>query len=87
MYPQPIPISALQHYIFCPRQCALINVEGLWAENRLTVERHVLHKKAHAEILGPRGGGRTQTRPGVRTVRALSLCSDRLGLVGKANVV
>ena len=87
MYPQPIPISALQHYIFCTRHCALIYVEGLWAENRLTVEGHVLHKKPHAEKLGPRGGGRAQTRPGVRTVRALSLCSDRLGLVGKADVV
>ena len=36
-----LPISALQHLIFCERQCALIHVERLWAENRWTVEgRH-----------------------------------------------
>ncbi len=91
----PIPISALQHYIFCPRQCALIHIEGLWAENRLTVEGRTLHRKAHAERVGPRGGGRAESRaakpapPGrrVRTVRGLLLCSEALGLVGQADVV
>lgn len=83
----PIPISALQHYIFCPRQCALIHVEGLWAENRLTVEGNILHKKAHGEKAGPRGGGRAESRPGIRIVRGLALCCDSLGLTGKADVV
>lgn len=93
--PSPIPISALQHYIFCPRQCALIHLEGLWAENRLTVEGRTLHRKAHGERVGPRGGGRAESRaakpapPGrrVRTVRGLLLCSEALGLVGQADVV
>lgn len=83
----PIPNSALQHYIFCPRQCALIHIEGLWAENRLTVEGNILHRKAHGEKAGPRGGGRAESRPGIRTVRGLALCSDSLGLTGKADVV
>lgn len=83
----PLPISALQHYIFCPRQCALIHVEGLWAENRQTVEGNILHRKAHGERAGPRGGGRAETRPGVRIVRGLALCSESLGLTGKADVV
>lgn len=87
MEKHPIPISALQHYIFCPRQCALIHVEGLWAENRLTVEGSILHKKAHGEKAGPRGGGRVESRLGVRIVRGLALCSDSLGLTGKADVV
>ena len=87
MTPEPITISALQHYIFCRRQCALIHIEGLWAENRLTAEGRILHEKAHAENIGPRGGGRHETRPGVRIVRGLALCSDRLGLVGKADIV
>lgn len=92
---EPLPISALQHYIFCPRQCALIHLEGLWAENRLTVEGHLLHRKAHGEHLGPRGGGRSDTRAShvshldrrVRTIRGLWLCSEVHGIVGKADVV
>jgi CRISPR-associated exonuclease Cas4 len=87
MLTDPIAISALQHYIFCPRQCALIHVEGLWVESRLTVEGRILHEKAHAERLGPRGGRRHESRPGVRTVRGLALASDRLGLIGKADIV
>lgn len=83
----PLPISALQHLIFCPRQCALIHIEGLWAENRLTVEGQVLHRRAHATDAGPRGGGRAESRPGVRIVRGLALCSESLGLTGKADVV
>ena len=85
--PEPLPISALQHLIFCERQCALIHIEGLWAENRLTVEGRILHRKAHGEDVGPRGGGRVEARPGVRIARGLDLESTALGLVGKADVV
>lgn len=74
-----LPISALQHLLFCPRQCALIHIEGLWAENRLTVEGRHLHEKAH--------DGPGEIRSGVRVARGLSLRSFRLGLVGKADVV
>jgi len=82
-----LPISALQHLLFCERQCALIHIEGLWAENRLTVEGRLLHDKAHGERVGPRGGGRSATRNGVRTARGLALRSLRLGLTGKSDVV
>lgn len=34
----PLPISTLQHFLFCPRQCAPIHIERLWAENALTAE-------------------------------------------------
>ncbi len=85
--PDPLPISALQHLIFCERQCALIHIEGLWAENRLTVEGNVLHRRAHGEAQGPRGGGRTETRGDTLIVRGLALECERLGLVGKADVV
>lgn len=84
---EPLPISALQHFIFCRRQCALIHIEGLWAENRLTVEGNVLHRKAHAGDVGPCGGGRSEKRGRVRIVRGLALCSESLGLTGKADVV
>lgn len=73
------PISALQHYLACPRQCALIHLEGLWVENRLTAEGRILHKKSDE--------GGEETRPGLRRVWGLPLLSRRLGLIGKADVV
>lgn len=74
-----LPLSALQHLRFCERQCALIHVEGLWAENRLTVEGSHLHRKVH--------DGPDEARRDVRTVRAMPLRSLRLGLVGQADAV
>lgn len=92
MFPEDdlIPISALQHYVFCPRQCALIHAEQLWAENRLTVEGSLLHARTHQEgrHARPRAGGRANSAPnGVRTVRGLLLRSLTHGLIGKADVV
>jgi CRISPR-associated exonuclease Cas4 len=74
-----LPISALQHMLFCERQCALIHIEGLWSENRFTAEGQNLHRKAH--------GGPDETRDGVRIARGLRLRSLRLGLTGQADVV
>lgn len=82
-----LPISALQHLLFCPRQCALIHIDRLWAEDRRTIEGRRLHNKAHGVDRGPRGGGQVETRDGVRIVRALPLRSLRLGLAGVADVV
>jgi len=79
---QLLPISALQHLLFCERQCALIHLERLWAENRLTIEGQQLHRKAHDDKA--RG---VAPRPGVRLSRGLQLVSYRLGLVGVADVV
>lgn len=76
---QLLSISALQHLIFCERQCALIHVEQLWAENVLTVEGRQLHEKAH--------DGTSQTSGNVRIARSLWLKSSRLGLIGQADVV
>lgn len=76
---EPIPLSALQHAVYCLRQAALIHVERLWAENRFTAEGNVLHAVAD------KGGGR-QAR-GVRRVMALPLASRRLNLTGVADVV
>lgn len=74
-----LPLSALQHLLFCERQCALIHLEQLWAENRLTVEGQHLHRKAHQGVSERRGR--------VWTLRGLLLRSERLGLIGKADVV
>lgn len=74
-----VPLSALQHYVYCPRQCALIHVEQVWDENVYTLRGN----RAHERVDG--GGG--ASRDGVRTEYALPLFNDRLGLVGKADVV
>lgn len=74
-----IPLSALQHYLYCPRQCALIHVEQLWAESRHTAEGRVLHQRADK----PRG----ERRRGVRTVTAMPLAHAGLGITGIADVV
>ena len=74
-----LPISALQHLLYCDRQCALIHVERLWAENALTVQGRHLHDRAH--------GGRGESRGGRRTARALQVRSRVLGLYGVADVV
>lgn len=100
MFPESalLPLSALQHLLFCERQCALIHIERLWAENRLTVEGRFLHERADGKQVGPRGGGRSRASAGgglpghaalgsVRIVRALPIRSLRLGLNGKADVV
>lgn len=74
-----LPISALQHLLYCPRQCALIHLEQLWAENSLTIQGRHLHERADS--------GRSDLRRGVRTSRSLPLRSLRLGLIGKADAV
>lgn len=75
----PIPISALQHAVYCLRQAALIHLEGLWADNRLTAEGAVMH--AVTDKGGTRGGR------GVRRVNALPLASAALNLTGVADLV
>ena len=77
--PVPVLISALQHYLYCPRQCALIHVEGTFDENLYTLRGH----RAHERVDTPEH----EFIAGVRVERALPLFSDRLGLVGKADVV
>jgi CRISPR-associated exonuclease Cas4 len=81
MYPEDelLPISALQHLVFCPRQCALIHIEQVWSENVFTAEGRGLHEKVHET--------ETESRPGVRIVRGLRLRSLELGLVGQGDVV
>jgi CRISPR-associated exonuclease Cas4 len=74
-----LPLSALQHLLFCERQAALIHLERLWAENPLTVAGRQLHERVdHAP---------GESRGDVRLARALPLRSLRLGLVGKADLV
>jgi len=74
-----IPISALQHYLYCPRQCALIHIERQWAENRQTAEGLLLHKRADQP--------QSERRKGIRTTTAMPLLDLQLGITGVADVV
>ncbi len=81
MYPEEdyIQLSSIQHYVFCPRQCALIHVEGIWSENRLTAIGKILHEKVDS--------GEDETRGEKHITRGLNIFSRRLGLSGRADVV
>lgn len=76
---EPIPLSALQHAVYCMRQAALIHLEREWADNRFTAEGHVLHAVAD------KGGARKVK--GVRRVMALPIASKRLNVAGVADMV
>ncbi|MGD9714911.1 MAG: CRISPR-associated protein Cas4 [Lautropia sp.] len=74
-----LPLSALQHFLYCPRQCALIHLERQWADNRLTAEGSLLHQRVdHPQ---------TERRHGVRTATAVPLLNLELGITGKADVI
>jgi CRISPR-associated exonuclease Cas4 len=75
----PIPLSALQHAVYCLRQAALIHIERQWEENRFTAEGKVLHDVAHDPADRKRGR--------VRRVMALPLACRRLNLAGVADLV
>ena len=76
---QPIMISALQHYMFCPRQFALIHVEQAWAENRFTAEGNILHERVDSGV--------AEQRKNVRYERSVMLNSNRLNIVGKMDLL
>ncbi|HDS05746.1 MAG TPA: CRISPR-associated protein Cas4 [Deltaproteobacteria bacterium] len=74
-----IQLSSLQHYAFCPRQCALIHVEQVWSENLLTAEGRIMHEHVHEEG--------NESRGDIRIEHGVALRSLILGLIGKADVI
>jgi len=74
-----IMLSALEHYSYCPRQCALIHLEQTFEENLFTLRGHAVHEQVDEPEI--------KIEKGVRVERALPLWSNRLGLTGKADVV
>jgi len=74
-----VQISALEHFSYCPRQCALIHVEQTYDENLYTIRGALAHERVDSEV--------DSTTDGVRTVRGIPLWSDRHGLIGKADAV
>jgi CRISPR-associated exonuclease Cas4 len=76
---QLLPLSALQHLLFCERQCALIHIEQIWADNLFTSEGNILHERTH--------DGPDESRPGIRITRGMPVRSFALGLSGQCDVV
>lgn len=74
-----ISLSALQHYAFCPRQCALIHNEQVWAENWLTAQGQVLHQRVDR--------GEPETRKGTRYERGVLVSAESIGITGKLDLV
>jgi CRISPR-associated exonuclease Cas4 len=75
----PIPISALQHWLYCRRQAALIHLDGVWSDNPFTRRGSLLHERADTSGADRRGE--------VRVERALPLYSRRLNLTGRGDAV
>lgn len=81
MDPQdPVPISALNDYLYCTRRCALHRIDGWWQDNAHTVSGTIAHEIADDP-------GYRETAAGARIERALPLFSRKLNLVGKADIV
>lgn len=75
-----LPLSGLQHFLFCRRQWALIHVERQWQENVLTAEGRILHKRVDDPFF-------TEARKGMIIARSVPVASYRLGLSGVCDVV
>jgi CRISPR-associated exonuclease Cas4 len=74
-----VPLSALNHFLYCPRRAALIHIEGIFVDNAHTVLGNLIHE--HADLPG------YEVAKGVKLLRALPVFSDRLGLSGKCDIV
>src|SRR6266545_2704413 len=75
----PLPLSLLNHYLYCPRRAALIHIEGIFEENEHTIRGDIAHE--HADLPG------YEVAKGVTLLRALPVWSERLGLSGKCDIV
>src|SRR5580700_5448013 len=76
---EPLPVSALNHLLYCERRCALIHIEGVFVENAYTLEGRMAHEGADTPGY--------ETAAGVRSVRALPLYSRRYDLSGRADII
>ena len=74
-----IPISALQHYIFCPRQCGYIHIERRWQDNHLTARGNQLHERVHSS--------ESESRGNLRTERGVRVQSQKLGIHGQLDLL
>ena len=74
-----VPISAIEHFVYCPRQCALIHCDGVWNDNAHTVRGTRAHRRVDS--------GQHRRERGRQVLRAIPLWSEALGLSGRADAV
>lgn len=74
-----IMLSALQHFAFCPRQCALIHQDHEWTDSYLTKKGDLFHQRVDSY--------RTEKRKDIVTEFSLPIHSFELGLSGKTDIV
>lgn len=74
-----VPISAIEHHAYCPRQCALIHVDGVWIDNRFTVAGSLAHRRVDS--------GEQRRERGRVVLRSIPLWSETYGLSGRADAV
>jgi CRISPR-associated exonuclease Cas4 len=74
-----LPISALNHLLYCERRAALIHVDAVWIENAHTTAGNIVHERVDS--------AEETNRPGIRVVRTVALRSERLGLYGFADAL
>ncbi len=80
MTPEPvIQISAIEHFAYCPRQCALIHCDGVWSDNAHTVKGSRAHRRVDS--------GEHRQERGKPVLRSIPLWSETLGLSGRADAV
>ena len=73
-----MPLSAIEHYEYCPRQCALIHCDGIWQDNTNTLRGHIAHRRSDDPSASRVERGRT-------VLRGVQLWSDEHGLIGRAD--
>ena len=73
-------LSGIQHYMFCPRQWALIHIDQQWEDNRLTMEGHLLHANVDNPAYRQKNGN-------IITLRSVAIASKKLGLYGFTDAV
>lgn len=74
-----VQISAIEHFVYCPRQCALIHCDGVWSDNAHTVRGGRAHRRVDS--------GEHRQERGKQVLRAIPLWSEELGLSGRADAV
>ena len=74
-----VPLSALQHFAYCPRQCALIHLEQAWVDNRFTAQGQQLHQRVDS--------GKAEKRKGIRFERGVWVNAPTLGVTGKLDLL
>lgn len=73
-------LSGIQHFVFCPRQWAIIHIEQQWNENSLTAEGRILHKRVDDPFERQKTGD-------IICLRSVNIASKELGLYGVSDMV